>query len=283
MTPGGSLSTPAVIGNGGARSAVDDGSSKVDRFKFDLASTGKYLNEQHHHVRNQRATIDSERRINMNANDVAACCDDVRTMKILRGSHGKLHHQISHTSCNSLGQNISTSDQQPLIVDGHHNSTATDYRCAGDHHYCRHTQPLQPHCSAGGGGGEQCCLRTTSFMFDSAPKGTCTCCISTPDQAAPPTPPPPLPRLHRSFSRGASNEHLSGSLRRRAAADDEDDSDDGDDPYDRNERKSRTLTRIYKPLNDLDFPNSSAKNLIDNFCLPVSAGNLNSTFATDHL
>lgn len=284
-TPGGSLSTPAVMGNGGnprSSGGVDD-VGKVDRFKFDLASTGKYINEQRHHhhhqhlqqhhhhqQQQQRAIINSD--FDLNAND-AVCCDDARTMtaNCHRGSHGKLQHQMSHTSCTSLGQtNISTSDQQPLIVEGQ-----PDCRCRSNHHHQQQSRQTQQHCPGRG----QCCLRTTSFMVDSldGANGGCTCCVL--DDAAAPAVPPPLPRFRSSLRGSAlSNEYppTNHQQQRYAIADDDSDSEDADSKFhDRNQRKSKTLTRIYKPLNDLNFHNSSANNLIDNFCLPVSAGNQN--------
>lgn len=322
-TPGGSLNTPGVIGNGGSRTSagfvVDTASGVmnnkgVDRFRFDLASTGKYIDEQqhrHHHPQTHRVADFDQ--CDMNANVDVACCDDfgrgVTSNNCHRGSHGKLHHQMSHTSCTSLGQaNISTSDQQPLIVEGqpadcgrcsvsdhhhHHQHRHHQHNGHNHHHHQQHefNQGRQAQCP----GREQCCLRTTSFMMDRSPDaaGTfdCTCCAeSALPQPPPPLPPPPpvvrsLPRLRSSTMRSSAHDYPPTSRQRRATADDSDSSDlDGAADFhgvgaDRNhQRKSKTLTRIYKPLNDLNFPNSSANNLIDNFCLPVSTGNLN-TFA----
>lgn len=339
-TPGGSLNTPGTIGNGGdphnrsSGGITTDDVNKAERFRFDLASTGKYINEQqqqlqqqqlhrHHLQQQQQRAINLE--YDMNAND-AVCCDDVRmrTSATSRGSHGKLHHQMSHTSCTSLGQtNISTSDQQPLIVDGQ-----TNYRCTtgtGDYHY--QGRPQQQHCTA----GRQCCLRTTSFMADTAAAthcttANCTCCESAPL----PPPPPALPRL-RSSLRGEYPNHQRHSNRssRGVAAEDEDDVDiDADDYVDDDDQvsntddgsdfhhhvhhstanhkhdedyrnRSKTLTRIYKPLNDVNFSknqrSNSNNNLIDtnnnnnnNFCLPVNNSTTigkhsRSSFAADRL
>ena len=107
-----------------------------------------------------------------------------------------------------------------------------------------------------------CCLRTTSFMA-AAPSPNCICCE----------------RELKGGSSGATGG--CGSLVR--ASSNEYALDGPEAIYNTEQRKSRTLTRVYKPLNDIQFPDTSTNtNLMDNFYIP-SADHAQSSTNNNHL
>lgn len=128
----------------------------MDRFKFDAASTANFIEHG--------GTVTSGGTPACLNNGTGCSHDSTLTY---RGSQGNLHHhnhdQLPHTSCTSIAQNLSTSDQQPLIVDIQHD------RC--QHHIQQHNIQSQHHHAL----TNHCCLKTTSFMAN-PPSGNCTCC-----------------------------------------------------------------------------------------------------------
>lgn len=196
----------------------------MDRFKFDTTTTANFV--EHGGGIVTPACL----------NNGTGCSHD--STLTYRGSQGNLlhhnHNQLPHTSCTSIAQNLSTSDQQPLIIDIQHD------RC--QHHYQQHNIQPQPQNHAL---TNHCCLRTTSFMANPS-SSNCTCCEHQ--------------TLRRSSASGGGREvgnrsfgtSMNGNPSLKLRGTDED------------LRKSRTLTRVYKPLNDLHFPNTSTNNLLDN-------------------
>lgn len=273
----GSLDTPNLDGGGGGASALNTGRStnnnsntnttagtnqtaNGDRFRFDAATTGNFMNEQ--------------RRFNMTACDAGLECHDTKICQRSLGSQSNLHH-IPLTSCTSIGQNLSTSDQQPLIVDvqpehcPHHHHLQQQLHT---HQHSDHENPYNGNSNNLSRTTSQCCLKTTSFMANdnnnSYLHNKCTCCeqefIKNTSEAIN----QPLHHYHHhhhnSFigSNGfsadgiaiAAKSQLEGCLG--AFWDDQ--------------KKSRTLTRVYKPLNDLHIPYASTNDLVENFYIPPS-------------
>lgn len=187
-----------------------EGAHKIDRFRFDATSTGRFVDDQHNRTSAGCSLSGS-----------GSCHDNQN----FRASQGNLQH-LPHTSCTSIAQNLSTNDQQPLIVESQYD------RCQ------HHSQ--QPHNALGG----RCCLETTSFMATNNPL-KCVCC----DQK----------------TKGAER-HIACSNACTDARSHEDLGISYDD-----QMRSRTLTRVYKPLNDVHFPNTSTSNLADTFCVPLAS------------
>lgn len=206
QTPG-SLNTPSALDGTlvvRANQQPLEGAYKIERFRFDAAATGGFVSEQ------QNRTVTG-----CAANGSGSYQDH----KSFCGSQGNLQ-QIAQTSCTSIPQNLSTSDQQPLIVDNQHD------RC---HHHLQQAR--------------RCCLETTSFMANNPPL-QCTCCD------------------HKAV-KGGTGRPLDCSDGCPNAKSQEDLAIIYDD-----QKKSRTLTRVYKPLNDVHFLNTSANTLADNFRVP---------------
>lgn len=226
-SPAGSLNTPglddhnlasarAAFANNRHQSMTIDGAYKIDRFRFDASSTDNFINEQQ-----QRRLCSGQ------SGCTNGVCQEHGACSGPYGSYGNLHHHIPHTSCTSIAQNLSTNDQQPLIVETQHE------RCHHQHNngsYLHSTQNLasasQNHC---------CSLRTTSFMA-AAPSPNCVCC-------------------EQELKGGGGGGGSGGGL---------------EAIYSTEQRKSRTLTRVYKPLNDIQtFPDApTSTNLVDNFYIP---------------
>lgn len=297
ITPG-SMNTPTLALDGGAGGAVGGGGNSVlntarstnnntnsntntntnttntnsvqpnhngsTRFRFDAASMCNYIDEQ--------------RRSMVSACGLAngSVCHDSRVCHSI-GSQGNLN-QIPLASCTSIAQNLSTSDQQPLIVDvpidrcQHH-----QYHNQRHHHQQQHQSANQDQLQRQNGNlsTSQCCLKTTSFMADnkqSAPvNNNCSCydkeiikCTNglKLDHSQVQSQQQPYHLHNSSFvaSNGfradgfatAAKSQLEGCL---GAFWDE-------------QKKSRTLTKVYKPLNDLHIPYASTNNLVDNFYIP---------------
>lgn len=213
MTPG-SLATPHL----------DNSLRPVDKFCFDATSTGNYLNKQ---------GVGSSG---------AICNEGCPAQDFHRGSQGNLlHHQIPHTSCTSIAQNLSTNDQQPLIVD------AQNDRYYKNFHEFNNVN--------------RCCLETTSFM--AGPQKDCICCE------------------HNMISHiNNNNNHSNISINKAGClasagqrissqyplAKNHDIDDEPDSICNVQALKSRTLTRIYKPLNDTEhYSKTLTNNSTDNF------------------
>lgn len=230
LTPG-SLNTPI---EGSLKSRVNQQPNEaaapyktMDRFRFDAASTGNYINHG-------GASGGAPARLN----NGTGCSHD--SSLTYRGSQGNLHQYnhnlIPHTSCTSIAQNLSTSDQQPLIVDVQHD------RC--QHHYQQHNHQQQHHHPT-----NHVCLKTTSFMAD--PSSTdCTCFEHQ--------------TFRHSSGGGDSAGHLFGSTNMNGYQTTKlKGTSEALGSFYNDQKKSRTLTKVYQPLNDLHFPNTSTNNLMD--------------------
>lgn len=186
---------------------------KGDRFRFDAASTESFIKGQ------ERGQLQSS----FTAHN--GCPD--HQFSNFSGSQGNLNY-LTHNSCTSIPQNLSTSDQQPLIVD------VRDH-C---HHNCSHSKDNP---------ASRCCLETTSFMGGHHHQVTPNCSYCEQEMKS---------ALYSPF--GVSNEHPAQQDRH---------ADDGDGPVHHDGQvKSRTLTRVYKPLNDIQFSDqSTTKNMAEDF------------------
>lgn len=215
-------------------SGVTDQSSKGNRFRFDAASTRELVGSHQHHGYIENQNGDSPTFSKHGHESRGAIREDFCRSNHILGSQGNLH-SLPHHSCTSITQNLSTSDQQPLIVDAHY-----DRSC---YHYVNtfKPQPIDKHLD------NRCCLETTT-SFMGAPnelvmQPDLTCCSS---------------QTH--------NQTLGRNSMMRSSCDS---NSDGPNPtlaiknnrslnrwlvkQQVEQNKSRTLTKIYKPLNDADL------------------------------
>lgn len=264
-----------------------------DRFRFDAISIGNQQQQQafnrqsNSNYQPTTATICSNGPGPLSGCRVAA--DDLNYHYCPRGSlHSHSIHQhlsnqtLPHTSCASIPQNLSTtSDQQPLIVDtqsdkclhqqllhqhhlhGAYNNQQQVTILPSHHHYHHQSQNDLVN-------NHQCCLRTTSFMANNQP--ACTCYeqeFFITNEMNKPAP--------NNNGLNSNNNHTDdyiirdgcskltggdgliglGAIYRATGAASKEEQD-----YPR----SRTLTRVYKPLNDVQQQSQagSTNNLIDN-------------------
>lgn len=264
ITPG-SFSTPALDSSLDARhelalsqqasSGANADLAKANRFRFDVASTRGFVDSDQLGVQNQPQ--DELTRSNLHQQQLYSSFS--RSSNFVLGSQGNLLNHLPHNSCTSITQNLSTSDQQPLIVDAHYdrnscyhhvNNSKTHHKQQQQHH---HHQPHheQDHLN-------RCCLETTtSFMGyrnQTRPVLSACCALAGDPESA-----KQLGKTLRS-SFGPANvypepcgdfEQTANLIKRHSGQ----------------HNKSRTLTRIYKPLNDMDFYTNavSTSNLADTF------------------
>lgn len=239
-----------------------------DRFRFDAASIGG-LNQ---------ASEFGQRSIGATYHPEMGCQGQVCGSG--RGStqshRASFHHQHSlpHTSCTSIPQNLSTSDQQPLIVD------AQSDKCLHQHQRaafaaCQHQHQHQHHLSSGQldqsqNGLSQCgCLGGAQSSFMGARKSfaqarepdPCTCCergLNSPNYAD-------YAGQERAAFQSASGGLPAkgaglGTIYRPAGAQEL-------------PGKARTLTRVYKALNDVELTASTT-----NLPGPIPANFLKQTY-----
>lgn len=184
------------------------------------------INHQQHltRFRFDSNAMNTNNAANFLANNQATCSTNINSCNCNHNqindmaSQQQLQQQIPHTSCTSIAQNLSTNDQQPLIVA----DVIDESRCSYHHHQ-------QPPIQATPG---QCCLRTTSFMANNG-HGACECCLEQPTATG------------ANFGISSKQYTGLGSIYSRAQNGILDNMANGD------QLRSRTLTRVYKPLNDV--------------------------------
>lgn len=168
----GPLPTPASddrdLHPGSCNSSADH-KTKMDRFRFDAASTGYQSQGQ--------------------SSEPAVCisaCHAHDNHLSYRGSQGNLL-RFPYNSCTSIAQNLSTSDQQPLIVSDIQNDQCQYHylhnpnQSAQPSIHQQHTITTNSNNNNNNHLNSTCCLETTSFMAKAPPTPLtdCTCSHQT--------------------------------------------------------------------------------------------------------
>lgn len=229
-----------------------------DKFRFDVVATrghlegqrhlgnsmaglNAYLDQQHSHQQQPSSFTGSQGKLFEYQQQLHHQQQQHQQQLLHHQSHQQLHHQQQQNSCTSIPQNLSTNDQQPLIMDtgGHKSAGQYHLDSSGNRH-------LSSSCQKRGNGHQyvskcspsetRCCSNTTSsFMMDrhqsgaggKAKGGGCGCCVAG------------VHLQHQMLATGkspfasrlSSSEYSQGvrTIRYNHLDDDEDDDDDDDD------------------------------------------------------